>query len=111
MYKKFMNAFSLMNILFQAIYSLVLPIGFGVLFSFLATKYLSAPKWIWAVLLILGTLVGLFSMIKFLLTALSGFERLEKEQETSAREKRDAKEKRERLRAELNNKESEENDS
>ncbi len=101
MYRKFISAFQMLNILLQAIYSLLLPIGIGALLSFLLTKYASAPKWIWAVLLLLGTFVGLYSMIKFILTATAGLERMEKQRAEADAEKRAKEERRERLDAEL----------
>ena len=80
MYKKIVSALYSLNILIQAIYSLAVPIGVGALASFLLTKYASFPDWIWAVLLILGVFVGLYSMVKFVLTASENLERLEKQQ-------------------------------
>jgi hypothetical protein len=47
--------------------------------------------WIYAVLIILGVAVGFYSMIRFLLTALAGLERLEKEQEERARKRKKEK--------------------
>ncbi len=108
MYKKFINALELLNILFQALYSLVLPIGIGVLFSFLTTRYLGAPKWIWAVLLTVGTLIGLYCMVKYLLSALSGLERLEKQREEAMAEKRLKEEKIKNLKSEFVKEKSEE---
>jgi hypothetical protein len=88
MYKRFISAFQMLNILFQSLYSLALPIGFGALISFLLTKYLSAPRWIWAIFITLGVFSGLYSMVKFILTATSALEKLDHE-----REARDAAEK------------------
>ena len=92
MYKLFLNAFRLLNLLFQALYSLGFPIGVGALISFLLTKYTSAPKWIWAILLTLGTFAGLFSMVKFILSATEAMKRLEKEQIRSDAERREKEE-------------------
>lgn len=97
MYKKLVSALHTLNILFQALYSLALPIGIGALASFLLVKYASAPRWIWALLLVAGALMGLYSMIKYLLSAIKNLERLEKQQA----ENQAAKEEKERLQAEL----------
>ena len=106
MYKKIVSSIYVLNILFQALYSLALPIGIGALAAFLLTKYVSAPKWIWAVLLLIGVFTGLFSMIKFILTATKNLDRLEKERaEKDALEKAKAKKQAE-LRCEKNIKES-----
>ena len=97
MYKKFISALRLLNVLMQALYSLALPIGIGGLASFLLTKHAGAPKWIWAVLITLGTFTGLYSMIKYVLTATAGLDRLEKQSEKD-RAEREAKE---RMQSEL----------
>ena len=82
MYKKLVSALYVLNILSQAIITLLIPIGFGALLSFLLTKYTSIGPWIWAVLITLGAISGSVSMIKFILSAMSGLERLEKEHNT-----------------------------
>ncbi len=98
MHNKLFRALSMLNLLFQAIYTLVLPIGIGALAAFLLTEYASAPSWIWAILLVLGTLMGLYSMIKYILTATAGMERLEKQQKANEAEKREKEERQAYLR-------------
>ena len=73
MYKRFISAFQMLNILFQSLYCLVLPIGIGALISFL-----NAPKWIWAIFIILGVFSGLYSMVKYILIATRALENLDK---------------------------------
>ena len=80
MYKRFINAMYVLNILFQAIFDLLMPIGLGALCAFLLTKHTEIGGWIWAVLLVLGAFTGLYSMIRFILSAMAGLQRLEKEQ-------------------------------
>ena len=82
MYKKLVSALYVLNIVSQAIFTLALPIGLGVLASYLLTKHAGAPSWIWALLIVLGAMSGLYSMIKFILSATAGLERLEKEHNT-----------------------------
>ena len=79
-YKRFVNALYVLNILWQALFNLLFPIGLGALGAFLLTKYTEVGGWIWAVLMVLGAFTGLFSMVKFILSAMAGLERLEKEQ-------------------------------
>lgn len=79
MYKKLVSALYVLNIVSQAIFTLLIPIGLGVLISYLLTRFASAPSWIWAVLVVLGAMSGLYSMIKFILSAMAGLDRLEKE--------------------------------
>ena len=78
MYKKFISAFKLFDILVQAIYSLVLPIGICALASYLLTTHTACPPWIWAILLTVGSLLGIFSMMKYIIGALDAQTRLEK---------------------------------
>ena len=82
MYKKLVSALYVLNILSQAIVTLLIPIGFGALLSYLLTKFTSIGPWIWAVLITLGAISGSISMIKFVLSAMAGLERLEKEHNT-----------------------------
>jgi len=96
MYKKFISAFQMLNILFQALYCLVLPIGIGALFSFLVTKFLNAPKWIWAILLTLGVFSGLYSMIKYILSATRALENLDRGRDRRTDLEREREERRER---------------
>ena len=100
MYKKLVSTLYLLNIVFQAFYTLALPIGIGVLASFLLTEYASAPKWIWALLLILGVFTGLYSMIKYILTATKNLDRLEAEKVKKAKEAKEKEEKQAALRRE-----------
>ena len=99
MYKKLIRAMESLNVLFQALYTLALPVGLAAIVSYLLTKYTSVEGWIWAVLLTLGTLSGLYSMVKYLLSALENLDRLEKEREKSLIEKREKEERQESLRA------------
>ncbi len=91
MYRKLVDALYVLNIVFQGFYTLALPIGIGALASYLLVKFAGAPGWIWAVLLILGTFCGLFSMIKYLISAMNNLERLEKERDKRETVKKDEK--------------------
>lgn len=86
MHKKIFNAVQTLNILFQALYSLALPIGIAALVSYLLTSNGLAPSWIWAILIVLGTLIGLVSMIRFIISATDNLERLERENEKTRAE-------------------------
>ena len=87
MYKKFIGAFQLLNLLFQSLYSLAMPIGLGALAAYLLTKYASFPGFTWAILMVLGTMIGLCSMVKFILTASESLVRLERQRERTEAEK------------------------
>ena len=78
--KKLFNSLYLLNIVFQSIVTLVTPIALGALISYLLTSYRGAPSWIYAPIILLGVFSGLFSMVKFILSAMTALERLESEQ-------------------------------
>ena len=88
MYKKLVSALYVLNIVSQAIFTLIIPIGLGVLVSYLLTRFTSAPSWIWAVLVVIGAMSGLYSMIKFILSAMAGLDRLEKEHNTKEKKEK-----------------------
>lgn len=83
MYKKLVSALYIFNIVSQAVITLVIPIAMGFGISWLTVSYISAPRWIYAVLITLGALTGFYSMIKFVLSAMNTLERLEKERKES----------------------------
>ena len=78
--KKLVNAMYVLNIVSQAIINLALPIGFGVLGSWLLVRYANAPGWVYAPFAAVGALIGFYSMVRFVLGAMAALERLEKEQ-------------------------------
>ena len=80
MYRRFVNSLYVLNILFQAIFTLLTPVGLGALVAYILTEFADVGGWIWALLLVLGVLTGLYSMIKYILAAMDGLDRLEKEQ-------------------------------
>jgi len=88
MYKGFIGAMYVLNIVFQAIFTLLMPIGLGLLGSWLLTRYAGVGGWIYAVLVVIGAIMGLISMIRFVLIASAGYERLEKEQSLKKKAKK-----------------------
>lgn len=90
MQKRIYNAAYLINVIFQAFFNLMFPMAVGFFAGYIMTEKLSLPQWWYAVLLVAGLAVGLFSMIKFLIYALDAFEKIEKAQ--NAKCNADAKE-------------------
>ena len=87
MYKRFVGVLYVLNIVFQAFITLVCPIGLGILVSWLLVKYLTLSPWIYAPFVLLGVASGFYSMIRFVLSAMAAYERLEKEQNSKAEKK------------------------
>ena len=79
MYKKAFSAIQLLNIVIQGFFSLLFPIGLGILFSWLGVEKWGAPSWLWVVLTVSGALIGIVSMIRFILSACRAYERLEEQ--------------------------------
>ena len=96
MYKRFISAFQMLNILFQSLYCLVLPMGIGALVAFLLTRFLGAPKWVWAIFITLGVFSGLYSMVKYVLIATKALENLDKGRNERSDAERARQERRER---------------
>ena len=86
MYRKTVNALYLINILSQAIFTLLTPPAIALLISFLFVKFASAPPYLYAILIPIGFVAGMFGMIKFIIRAGDGFERLQKEREEKRKE-------------------------
>ena len=77
MYKKLVSALYLVNIVAQSIVTLLIPAGIMFLISWLLVSKCSAPTWIYAVLITVGVISGFISMIRFVIRAAEGVERLE----------------------------------
>ncbi len=83
----FMNAMQAFHIVIQSFFNLLTPIGLTVFLSWLLVEKAGMDGWIYAVLIFFGTIVGLYSMIRFILSAMANLERLEKEQEQRRKKK------------------------
>lgn len=84
MYKKIVNSVYLINIIIQSFVSLLFPIAVAIIAAWYLAEQRSVGKWIYVVLILFGVFIGLFSMVKFILSSMSAFERLEKEQAEKA---------------------------
>ena len=79
------SAFYIANIVFQSIFTLLMHIGIGLLASWLLVEKCGLPSWIYAVIILLAVISGLFSMIKFILSAMRALDNLEKSNEEKRR--------------------------
>jgi hypothetical protein len=93
-HKKLFGVLYTLNIIAQAFFSLVFPAAIFAGVAWLAVEYWSAPGWVYAPAILLGLLLGFYSMIKFVLAAMTSLERLENEQKKKETPKRDTKENR-----------------
>ena len=78
MNKRIIPALYVVNMVVQSLFSLVCPIGlmFGVAY-FLSTKYGIGP-WIYVVMIMTGVLVGIYSMVTFIIKASAAVAAMEK---------------------------------
>ena len=82
-YKKLVSTLYVLNIITQAILTLLSPPAIFYLFAWLLVTKASAPSWIYVVAIAGGVIVGLVSMVKFTLTASIALENLEKQNDKS----------------------------
>lgn len=101
MYRKLVSVTYVLNIIFQSFFTLLVPTGLCFLISWLLVSYAGAPKWLYAPLLIVGVLVGLISMVKFVISAMNALESLEAQHKAAMDEKPELDERRERLNEEI----------
>lgn len=88
MLRGLIGATYVLNIVFQGLFSLLMPIAFFFGISYLSVTYLGAPSWLYAILMPVGAIFGMISMIRFILIACKNLERLEaSREEGSHREK------------------------
>ena len=67
-----------LNIVMQSLFTLFFYAAVSVGIGYLLTTYLSCDDWVYIPLILVGLGTGIFSMVKFILTAMSGLERLER---------------------------------
>lgn len=68
-----------MNVILQSIFSLLFNVAvyFGI--GYFLTSVLGVDAWIYIPLILIGFIIGIISMIKFIISAMAGVERLENE--------------------------------
>ena len=79
MYKRFVGAMYVINIIAQAIVTLLIPAALMLAIAWLFVEKFGAPGWLYAVLITLGMISGFVSMIRFVIRASESLERMEKE--------------------------------
>ena len=84
-YKRFVGAMYVMNIIAQAIVTLLLPAALMMAIAWLFVERCGAPGWLYAVLITLGILSGFVSMIRFVIRASEGLERMEQQRNSKTK--------------------------
>lgn len=87
MYRKFITPIYTVTIFIQSFFSLLTPIGLMWLFAWLLNTHAGVEPWIFAVFILIGVFVGLYSMVSFIIKASRALELLEKQHEQKERER------------------------
>ena len=75
-YKKLVGVLYALNIVAQAVVTLIIPAGAMFLLSWLLSEKCGVGKWIYAVLITAGVISGFISMIRFVIRAAEAAQRL-----------------------------------
>lgn len=73
------SAFYVINVVFQAIFTLLWQIGTALVIGWIFVEKLNAPKWLYVPLILVGVGSGLVSMVRFILAAMRSLESLEEQ--------------------------------
>lgn len=76
------------NIVFQALFSLLFPVALGTGGAYLLVRYAAVGEWIYALLILVGFFAGLISMIRFIMIASHAVARLEQEEKERRKQKK-----------------------
>ena len=87
LYSKFVHAFYYFNIIVQSVFSLLCPVGLLTLLAWFLTSRNYTGEWIYAVLILFGIAIGLFSMFRFITDATAQMRALEKAAKEKEKEK------------------------
>ena len=87
MHKGFFGLLYYLNVIFQATFTLLTPLALLFVLAWLFVNKAGAPSWIYVIAITLGVLTGLFSMIKFVISASSSIERLQNQNRKNDNEK------------------------
>lgn len=75
--KQAYSTFYVINIVFQAIFTLLWQIAAALAVGWLFVEKLGAARWTYVPLIIAGVITGLVSMVRFILAAMKSLERIE----------------------------------
>lgn len=89
MYKKFFNFAYVMTFLSQVIFSFAMPFGFMWLIGYLLNSKAGLGKWSLVLCIILGALMGIYSMFHYIITMVDWASK--EDRKTSTHSKKDTK--------------------
>ena len=68
---------NVVNVVIQAIFTVLIQAGLFTLIAWLIVKFLGAPECVYRPFILFGVLSGLFTMVRFIISAMQSLERLE----------------------------------
>lgn len=87
-----------LNLVIQSFLSLILDIFVALGLGWLLVEKLGAPDWAYVPVIIIGALVGVLSMLKFILTATNNMEKIERDKKITQIERLKKEKKQKELR-------------
>lgn len=85
------SALFVANVVFQSIFTLLINIGLGLLLSWILVDKCGLPAILYAVIIFVAVISGLFSMIRFIISAMRALDNLEKTQKEKWRKNEESK--------------------
>ena len=86
MYRRFVGALYVINIVAQCIFTLLTAPAFLFFITYLLIRYINFPLWSYAISLPIGFIIGIVSMIRFAITSSEALERLEKQNQKNKKD-------------------------
>lgn len=80
------SALYVINIVFQAIFTLVWQMAFGLAVGWLLVRFAGAPGWVYVITILAGLAMGLVSMVRFILAAMNALDKIEKDNKQRKKE-------------------------
>lgn len=87
-YKNLITPLYVINIVFQALITLLSPIAILFLFAWLLVTKLAVGTWIYVVFIMIGVFSGLYSMVVFIISASRALEAIEKQNSDTKEDKK-----------------------
>ena len=85
------SALFVANVVFQSIFTLLINIGLGLLLSWILVDKCGLPAILYAVIIFVAVISGLFSMIRFIISAMRALDNLEKTRKEKWRKNEESK--------------------
>ncbi len=87
-YGKFVDSLYIINTLIQSLFSLAFPMLCGLGGGWLLVEKCGAPRFLYPLLITLGAIIGLYSMIRFIIGTMAAVENLEAERKKKEQEEK-----------------------